>query len=45
MACLEELPSGEPLTGHLAVLRTFAMEWPLLQARALHLTSQRLAET
>jgi len=44
MARLEKFPSGEPLTGHLPVLRSLARERPLLREYALHLPGQRLAE-
>ncbi len=43
MARAQGFPSGELPGGHLSALRSLAMEQPLLQERALHMTTGRLA--
>ena len=43
MARVQGLPSGMPPGGHLTALQSLAMEQPLLQERALHMTTWRHA--
>jgi len=43
MVRVQGLPSGESPGGHLSALHSLVMEQPLLQERALHMTTGRLA--